>query len=139
MTTDDTREVRGDPETPLDLGRCWIEHSHDGTEGHCVYTVAATREPNYVLRLTGEQIGSIDPQPEGDWFTDWDEYEDFVPRRMLDAERASHAALVAAARDVVDRWSGNCDWVVKETPMDALIAALRAPALPSSDPNLMSR
>ena len=41
--------------------------------------------PDYVLRLTGEQIGSIDPPPDGDWFVDFDEYEDFVPRRMLDA------------------------------------------------------
>jgi hypothetical protein len=44
--------------------------------------------PPYVLRLTGEQIGSIDPPPDGDWFTDWDEYEDFVPRRMLAEARA---------------------------------------------------
>jgi hypothetical protein len=46
---------------------------------------SADPRPPYVLRLTGEQIGSITPPPEGDWFVDWDEYEDFVPRRMLDA------------------------------------------------------
>jgi len=32
-----------------------------------------------VLRLTGEQIGSIDPPLTDDWFVDFDEYEEFVP------------------------------------------------------------
>ena len=59
--------------------------------------------PTYVLRLTGEQIGSIDPPPDGDWFTDWDEYEDFVPRRMYDEAAAGvrvtgDAGLREAAR-----------------------------------------
>lgn len=40
------------------------------------------------LRLTGEQLGSIEPPVEGDWFVDFDEYEEFVPNRLLDAERA---------------------------------------------------
>jgi hypothetical protein len=62
-------------------------------------TTDDTRPP-YVLRLTGEQIGSIDPPPEGDWFEDWDEYEDFVPVGMLAAERARYAALVEAAEGV---------------------------------------
>ena len=38
-----------------------------------------------VLRLTGEQIGSIEPAPDGDWFVDFDEYEEFVPKRLYDA------------------------------------------------------
>lgn len=42
-----------------------------------------------VLRLTGEQLGSIDPPVSGDWFVDFDEYEEFVPKRMLDAALAS--------------------------------------------------
>lgn len=42
-----------------------------------------------VLRLTGEQIGSITPPPDGDWFVDWDEYEEFVPKRLLDAAIAA--------------------------------------------------
>jgi hypothetical protein len=32
-----------------------------------------------VLRLTGGQIDSIEPPPEGDWFIDYDEYEEYVP------------------------------------------------------------
>ena len=36
-----------------------------------------------VLRLTGEQIGSIEAL-DGDWFVDFDEYEEFVPKRLYD-------------------------------------------------------
>ena len=61
-------------ETGTMLG-AYYSHNCDG--------LAADPRPDHVLRLTGEQIGSIEPPPEGDWFIDWDEYEDFVPRRML--------------------------------------------------------
>ena len=79
--------------------------------------------PTYVLRLTGEQIGSIQPIPEGDWFVDFDEYEDFVPRRMLDA-----AARVPAPADGLDDlralsdaatpgpWTTDLYYVVGEMP-----------------------
>ncbi|NJD29301.1 MAG: hypothetical protein FIA92_13525 [Chloroflexi bacterium] len=56
------------------------------------------KRPRYVLRLTGEQIESINPPPDGDWFTDWDEYEDFVPRRMLTPCSRPH--LSTAPEDV---------------------------------------
>lgn len=47
-----------------------------------------------VLRLSGEQIDSISPAPKGDWFVDWDEYEEFVPKRAYDAVEAATAAAV---------------------------------------------
>lgn len=46
-----------------------------------------------ILRLTGEQMGSIDPPLSEDWFCDFDEYEEFVPLRAL-AEREA-------------RWTGS--------------------------------
>jgi hypothetical protein len=76
--------------------------------------------PDYVLRLTGEQIGSIDPPPEGDWFTDWDEYEDFVPRRMLAEARAQERERIAAAvRGLPTTFSQHTCWDDHEGGIDA--------------------
>ena len=36
-----------------------------------------------ILHLTGEQIGSIEPPLSGDWFMDFDEYEDYVPLESM--------------------------------------------------------
>jgi hypothetical protein len=75
------------------------------------------------LRLTGEQIDSINPPPENDWFMDWDEYEDFVPSRVIEAERARYDELVEAARLVLDVVS---DDAVSADALDALRAVLAA-------------
>ena len=50
-----------------------------------------------ILRLTGEQMGSIDPPLSEDWFCDFDEYEEFVPLRALAEREAQCEALLEAA------------------------------------------
>ena len=46
------------------------------------------------LRITGEQLDAIDPDPEKVVYTDWDEWDEYV---RLDAVRAALAALAPAA------------------------------------------
>lgn len=41
------------------------------------------------LRITGEQLDAIDPDPEKVFYTDWDEWDEYV---RLDAVRAALAA-----------------------------------------------
>jgi hypothetical protein len=84
-------------------------------------TTDDTRPP-YVLRLTGEQIGSIDPPPEGDWFEDWDEYEDFVPARMLAAVE-KRLRLASNWMHEYEKHGGsweNCSWQPCELDRAAL-------------------
>lgn len=61
---------------------------------------------SHYLRLTGEQIDSITPPPDGDWSMDWDEYEDFVPLHgieLVKAEQADRLAQMHAALvEVID-------------------------------------
>lgn len=57
-----------------------------------------------VLRLTGEQIGSITPPVEGDWFVDFDEHDEFVPKRLLDAARAETPLRAALLRMVEETY-----------------------------------
>ena len=36
-----------------------------------------------VLRMTGAQISEVDASPEGPWFVDWDEHEEFIERAAV--------------------------------------------------------
>lgn len=42
---------------PIDMGRCWIEHSHDGTEGNCEYTYSRPEPECWCLTETATHPG----------------------------------------------------------------------------------
>ena len=57
-----------------------------------------------ILRLTGEQMGSIDPPLSEDWFCDFDEYEEFVPLRVYEDALAEREALdIPTLAEALDR------------------------------------
>lgn len=49
------------------------------------------------LRITGEQLDAIDPDPEKVFYTDWDEWDEYV---RLDAVRAALSEEAAVPLDV---------------------------------------
>ena len=73
------------------------------TERTCSRADVETPGPT-ILRLTGEQIDSVQPPLSDDWFTDFDEYAEFVPlieylalNAQVRCKHALNAALVGDA------------------------------------------
>ena len=76
-----------------------------------------------VLRLTGEQIDSITPKPDGDWFVDFDEYEEFVPKRV-------YAALAATPEPTLDAGDRpEMEWHEAATLYGQIVTALASARL----------
>ena len=59
-----------------------------------------------ILRLTGEQIDSVQPPLADDWFCDFDEYAEFVPLAEAARLRTALGRIARVARDYqsTDRW-----------------------------------
>jgi hypothetical protein len=69
----------------------------------------ASEQPK-VLRLTGEQLASIEPPVSAEWFIDFDEHEDFVVAASLPAPALSPEPGLREARDLIvdlTAWAGT--------------------------------
>lgn len=68
-----------------------------------------TPDPLRVLRLSGEQMASIEPSLDGEWFVDFDEYEEFVPKELYVALAAQPAPPLTHEPGESHRYRVECE------------------------------